>query len=134
MYEDRADAEAPAVERGFFQKGHYGQDGVVTAEVVVESEFVDETVAVLFQELYAVAAAARDPRGPGQWPEVVYAEDDGRWGGQFFFHPSMVRAGRRLAQGRDRRAGSVQLATFPPPVGPVRNPAQHRRVGKRGER
>jgi hypothetical protein len=45
---------------------------------MVEPEFVDEAVAVLLQELDTFAAGSGDPRGPGQRPEVVNAEDDGR--------------------------------------------------------
>lgn len=81
VHEDHADSEGPPVERGFLHERHHGRDAVVTAEIVVEPEFVDEAVAVLLQELDTFAAAARDPRGPGQRPEVVYAEDDACWGG-----------------------------------------------------
>lgn len=81
VHEDHADSEGPPVERGFLHERHHGRDAVVTAEIVVEPEFVDEAVAVLLQVLDTFAAAARDPRGPGQRPEVVYAEDDACWGG-----------------------------------------------------
>lgn len=101
VYEDRADSEGSPVESGFLHEGHRGQDAVVAAEVVVEPKFVDEAVAVLLQELDTFATAARDPRGPGQRPEVVYAEDDGRRYGRLFFHPTIITARPLLAQRRE---------------------------------
>lgn len=117
MHEDRADSEGPPVESGFFHKGHQGQDAVVAAEVVVEPEFVDEAVAVLLQELDTFAAAARDPRGPGQRPEVVYAKDDGRRYGRLFFHPTIITARPRLTQRRGVIAERGRIATYSDPVG-----------------
>ncbi|QHA05719.1 hypothetical protein GQF42_22710 [Streptomyces broussonetiae] len=86
MNEDRSYAEGPATEGGLFHEGHYGHDGVVAAEIVVEPEFVDEAVAVFLQELDAFAAGAGDPRGPGERPKVVNAEDDGLQCGWILFH------------------------------------------------
>lgn len=92
VHVDRADSERPPVESCFFQEGHHGQDAVVAAEVVVEPEFIDQAVAVLLQELDTFAAAARDPRGPRQWPEIVYAKDDRRRYGRLFSHSSIITA------------------------------------------
>lgn len=96
VHEDRADSEGPPVESCFFQESHHGQDAVVAAEVVVEPEFIDEAVAVLLQELDTFAAAARNPRGPRQRPEIVYAKDDRRRHERLFFHPTIIAARPRL--------------------------------------
>nr|WP_157436431.1 hypothetical protein [Actinospica robiniae] len=87
MHEYRPDLERSSAEGGFFQKSHHGHDGVVTTEIVIEPEFVDELVAVLLQELDAVAAGAGDPGGSGERSEIVYAEDDGRPRSWILSHP-----------------------------------------------
>lgn len=88
--EDRSDLERPVIEGCFFQEGHHRQDRVVTAEIVVEPELVDEGVVVLLQELDAFTAGAGNPRGPGQRPEVVNAEDNGRVCGRVYFHRAII--------------------------------------------
>lgn len=90
MNEDRSDLKGPSVEGGFFHEGHHGHDGVVSAEIVVEPEFVNEDVAVLLQELDTFSAAAGKPRNSGKWPEVVYAKDDARRCGRVFFHLTII--------------------------------------------
>lgn len=90
MHEDRSDAEWPSAEGGFFQESHHGHDGVVTPEIVIEPEFVDEPVAVLLQELDAFAAGAGDPVGSGKRSEIVYAEDDGRRRSWILIHSGII--------------------------------------------
>jgi hypothetical protein len=78
MDEDHADVEGPAVESRLFQERHDRHDAVVPAQVVVEPEFVDPVVSMLFEKQDALMAGAGDLRGPRQSAQVVNAENDRR--------------------------------------------------------
>jgi hypothetical protein len=76
MDKDHPDLKGPAVESRLFQQGHDRHDGVVPAQVVVEPEFVDLVVPMLFEKQDALMAGTGDLRGPRQSTQIVNAKDD----------------------------------------------------------
>lgn len=135
VHVDNADLEPVPMKGGLLQEGHHRHDAVIPAEVVVESEPVDEDVPVLMEELNSFTARAGEPRRLGQRPEVVNGENDRSGFRRGLLHSTIMPGRRRPGRPHPAARAPRRPHHNRNPVGRRRRPhpppGRHRRDGTR---